>query len=474
MLQFYLLNYKFSLFSRLVAQNLEMASGGNQIAFDEPPIQKIKVPPKNRHDLEAYCNYIFRGNDHQDITYKMSPSTKPYSHLPQFKIIVWSKGINDTNSALHVLKEGLQSSSTFLVCFVVCKNSIYCITKGGYAYKCVGRDVKDTTFPNRALLCIGNEQSTNSYRVRDDIFNHLKYLKVRTREGAKLINSKKRLALTVKKKLELQNILQLIEYLDKNMVSEEEAAVFKKPTIRQINFPPGNAQDPQDYCKRIINPQNATNSLPYTISPSFHISRCDVIVYYKPIDSTIDAVRALTDNLTSQRAYLICFIITENNSIYCITKGLKAFKSVEKHEEKDFASRALHCIATKEVQMLCSRESFGMYTTKQLRFRKPRIPSMVDISGVVTKVHTKVDKSKNFDRNPIPNNVKRAQVEATHSALTICKDLTLKEIVDLIECLDSHMDSDGYYIFEQVSEVTNKDMICNLKLEQSRLNREKE
>ena len=258
------------------------------------------------------------------------------------------------------------------------------------------------------------------------------------------------------------------------MVSEKEAAVFKKPTIRQINFPPGNAQDPQDYCKSIINLQNATNPLPYTISPSFHISQSDVIVCYKPIDSTIDAVRALTDNLTSQCAYLICFLITENNSIYCITKGLKAFKSVEKHEEKDFASRALHCIATEKVQMLRSRESFGMYTTQQLHFRKPTIPSMVYISGVVTKVRTKVDKSKHFDRNPIPNNVKSAPVEATHSVLTICKDLTLKEIVDLIECLDSYMDSDGYYIFEQVSEVTNKDMICKLKQEQSRLNREKE
>ena len=78
---------------------------------------------------------------------------------------------------------------------------------------------------------------------------------------------------------------------------------------------------------------------PLGAQKSLIIVQCKIIVYSTCIDYTTDASGLLAKELTSQHDYVICFVLTESNSIYCVTKSVNAFKSMESHEDNNFVNK---------------------------------------------------------------------------------------------------------------------------------------
>ena len=447
----------------------------NQQGFTNPSIRKMIVPT-DTNAKEYCCNIIKDYNDRKKTSYSKATEEHP-------KVITYRNG--NTNSIIR-----------FITPF---GGSVYCFPKGT-SFHCIDPHA-DRDFTNRALRHIavesgkfdiedstgkrtkkvkkcfneyqkqptdgnGNVVSKVSTQVCNTVYTELPFLKLHTREKGVRLEATD-VALTIRATLTLVDILVLIEFLDIKVKDRSKYHIFcvnvfiKYPIIRKIEFPEGNDETPERYCNGIIEEynRNTRTDRGYERSePPYHLQG-KVIVYSKPIDSTTTAVRGLT-NLSSQRVYLVCFIITNSDSIYCMTKGLKAFKSIERHEDINFASRALHCIATNEVSLIRVKASYGMYASRELRFRDPTISPMIDMSGIVTNVHTWARQNV-YSNKPylqVQNNgvATGARLTSTRSALTICKTLSLTNVVDLIQWLHPQIARGrGYYIMMHVSKVQN-------------------
>ena len=130
--------------------------------------------------------------------------------------------------------------------------------------------------------------------------------------------------------------------------------MLENPTIRRMKFPREKEDEtPEAFCQTIINEFNSHNNNRHIKSfgspKIFNQLECKIIVYPTCINYRTDASGLLAKELTSQHDYVICFVLTETNSIYFVTKGVNAFKSIEIHEDNNFVNKALRCIATEEV-----------------------------------------------------------------------------------------------------------------------------
>ena len=455
----------------------------NQQRFTDPSIRKMIVPT-DTNAKDYCCNIIKDYNDRKNTSYSKATEEHP-------KVITYRNG--NTDSIIRFITP--------------IGGSVYCFPKGE-SYHCIDPHA-DRDFTNTVLHHIAAEngkfdiedstgkrtkkvpkcfdkyqmQPTDGNgevvtkvftRVRKTVYNSLSFLKLQRKDNGVRLEATG-VALTICAELTLEDIVTLIEYVDGQMDNETKYHIFRRnvfikyPIIREIVPEEGSNEAPEDYCKRIIEEytSNGQDFRLYEGPETFDQLQSRVIVYYKRIDSTTDFVRSLT-GLSSHRVYLVCFIITESNSIYCITKGLKAFKSIEDRENSNFASRTLHCIATNEVSLICVKKSYGMCASHELRFREPTISPMIDMNGIVTNVNTWV--RQNVYSNKPYLQVKKnrvatgARLTSTRSALTICKKLSLTNVVDLIQCLHPQIvQGRGYYIMEHVSKVKNPREIQQLE-----------
>ena len=461
------------------------------MAFDKPRILRMKfLSETNDETAQAYCKrVIHEDNKRQRENAALYRQCREF-RVSQSQVISFSKCI-ESSKALEF----------YVIYFIITsRNSIYCFPEGSKAHLCVYHHT-DNDFTNRALPCIatikGNfdikdlngKQKTKLLKdftqfespplednddvitkvttwVRENVYRIRTYLQMQDK-GARLEATKK--ALTICKTLSLVDIVKLTEFFDMDMVEEKIYYIFcndvmlENPTIRRMKFPREKEDEtPEAFCQRIINEFDSHNNNRHIRSfgspKIFNRLQCKIIVYSKRIDYETDASGLLAKKLTSQHDYVICFVLTERNSIYCVTKGDNAFKSIESHEDNNFVSKALRCIATEEVSLLRIQERYGMYTSRELRFRQPTIPPITDMIGVATKVHTWVHRNAHLNKSylQVQLNGKRtgARITATRRALTICKKLKLTNIVSLIEHLELKItEEEGYYIFEYVNKV---------------------
>ena len=103
--------------------------------------------------------------------------------------------------------------------------------------------------------------------------------------------------------------------------------MLENPTIRRMKFPRETEDEtPEAFCQTIINEFNSHNNnwhIKSFGSPNIFIRlQCKIIVYSTCIDYTTDASGLLAKELTSQHDYVICFVLTESNSIIALLKVL--------------------------------------------------------------------------------------------------------------------------------------------------------
>ena len=150
---------------------------------------------------------------------------------------------------------------------------------------------------------------------------------------------------------------------------------------------------------------------------------------------------------------------------------LKAFKSIVNNDNRNFAGRALKCIATDEVSLFRVEESYGMHTNREFCFNEPKILPMTDKNGVFTIFHTGVPWKLFLYKSYLQAqwNAKKMGdwLTTAISSLTICTWLRLTNVVDTIRHFYTHIfGSNGYYIFEQVSKL--RDNQVSQRLDASR------
>ena len=103
--------------------------------------------------------------------------------------------------------------------------------------------------------------------------------------------------------------------------------MLENPTIRRMKFPRETEDEtPEAFCQTVINEFNSHNNNRHIKSfgspKIFNRLQCKVIVYSTCIDYTTDASGLLAKELKSQHDYVICFVLTESNSIIALLKVL--------------------------------------------------------------------------------------------------------------------------------------------------------
>ena len=206
------------------------------------------------------------------------------------------------------------------------------------------------------------------------------------------------------------------------------------PTIRRIHS--GSEKSTAEILKRIVEDYKTQKGTSYVLFQK-PITRSEYTVKIYHLDSKEAA--------QINRKNSVIFVIIKD-SIYCLTLG-QGYHLVKRSSDSNFSNQALKCIATNEVSKIEARELRGMYTARTLYFRTPEIPQLISSTGIVTKVHTRVNNESFLTNDDLKIRTEHSKngykIEATRNSFTICKSLKLKEIIEILSNLHKELPEGG-------------------------------